>query len=71
MNREAILANLRGIWSALCNGDAAESQIGSFLYLAIMKLESYWNGINKEVSKPIFTPRGEEEIFLDSIADFD
>lgn len=41
MNREAIIANLRGIWEALCQGDQIESQIGSFILLGLNKLESY------------------------------
>ncbi len=71
MNREAIIANLRGIWNALCNGDAEESQIGSFIFMAFKQLESYWSGIPMTVARPQPDPIDEIEFFLNHIANFD
>lgn len=71
MNREAIIANLRGIWDALCNGDAAESQIGSFIFMAFKQLDSYWNGTQFTSARLKIDPTDEIELFLSNIANFD
>lgn len=73
MNREAIIANLRGIWEALCQGDQIESQIGSFILLGLNKLESYWGIIQRVSISAIQDPIEQDEIeyFLNHIANFD
>jgi hypothetical protein len=71
LNREAIIANLRGIWEALCGGDAAESQVGSFIYMAFKQLDSYWNGTQFTSARPQIDPIDEVEFFLSRVANFD
>lgn len=70
MNREAIIANLRGIWEALRNGDATESQISSFIFIVFKKLEAYWSGTEMKVGRPQHDPIDRIEYFLSNIADF-
>jgi hypothetical protein len=70
VNREAIIANLRGIWEALCGGDAAESQVGSFIFMAFKQLDSYWNGTQFTSARPQIDPIDETELFLSNISDF-
>ncbi len=55
----------------MCNGDAAESQIGSFIFMAFKQLDSYWNGTQFTSARPQIDPIDEIEFFLSNTANFD
>lgn len=69
MNREAIITNLRSIWSALIQGDQVETQSGGFIFFCIKILENHWYGIDFKSVRPQYSEIDQIETFLSNIAD--
>ena len=69
MNKEAILENLRAIWSALLQGDLQENQVANLLFIGIKALEEYWFNLSFKKARPQYSSQDPVENFLSNIAD--